>query len=157
MINKSVNDFMTAPAIFCEDSTTIDTAIDVLKEYDIGFLPVTKNDILVGVVTDRDILLRYKGHSKIGDIMTSTNLQFVNYNDSITKAAKIMANDKVRRLPVLKDGKIVGVLTSKSLIKEPELINYIIKTYEKEKTLKEYYIYENSNPHDSIKASDYPL
>lgn len=157
MINKNVKDFMTSPAIYCEEDTTIDTAISILKEHNIGFLPITKNNILTGVITDRDILLRHGNHTKIGEIMSSTNLQFVSPSDPITEAAEMMANSKVRRLVVLNDGKVIGVLTSKSLLKEPSLINYIIKTYEKENTLNEYAIFDNSNPHDSIKVSDYPL
>lgn len=160
MKNKYVKDYMTTPVITVDSSTTISEAIKILKKYNIGFLPITKNNTIVGVVTDRDILVRaigtYKLNSKIEKIMTD-EIEFVNPTTPLKEAAKTMSDKKIRRLVVINDGKPVGVLTSKNLIREQELLPYIISTYETAPTFKEYIIYSNSNPHDSIKASDYPL
>ena len=161
MTNKYVKDLMTSPAIICDESTSIKETINILKENNIGFLPITKKDIIVGVVTDRDILLRgigiYKLNAKINKVMTNGDIFCVNPNTELKEAAETMANNKIRRLVVLDDGKVVGVLTTKNLLKEPTLFPYITKTYLESNTLDPYSMYMNSNPHDSIKASDYPL
>lgn len=158
---KYVHELMTSPAICCDENTVIVDVIKIFKNFNIGFLPITKNNILIGVVTDRDVLVR--GFNKdlnkclIKEIMTADQIEFVNKDTNLIDAAKIMAEKKIRRLVVLNDGKVVGVLTAKNLIKDKNLINYVLKTYCENKTLKEYSIYMNSNPHDSIKASDFPL
>ena len=161
MINKKVEELMTSPAITIEDNVSIKEAIEVMKNKKIGFLPITKKNVIIGVVTDRDILIRgvgkYKLNAKIRNIMTSGEIHFVSPSDMLEDAAKIMSKNKIRRLVVLNDGYVVGILTSKCLLKEHTLIPYIIDTYEENTTLPGYQIYNNANPHDSIKAPDYPL
>lgn len=158
---KYVNELMTTPALYCEEEMTISQVINIFKEHNIGFLPITKSNILVGVVTDRDVLIRsfdkFDLSAPIKSIMTDSEIEFISPNDLLVNAAKVMASKKIRRLVVTNDGKIVGVLTTKDLIKEESLIGYAIETYNTNNTLKEYAIYDNSNPHDSIKVSDYPL
>ena len=161
MTNKLVEEVMTTPAITCNLNIPIKEAINILVKNNIGFLPITKNNILVGVITDRDILVRtaetHDLNASLENIMTSGELHFVHPKSSLKDAAEIMADHKVRRLVVLDDGKVLGVLTTKHLLKYPELYNYIINTYINNPTLPNYQIYTNSNPHDSIKASDFPL
>lgn len=158
---KYVKELMTSPALFCEEETPIYKVINIFKEYDIGFLPITKSNILVGVITDRDILIRcfdkFDLSFPIKSIMTDDEIEFICSNDLLINAANTMANKKIRRLVVVDDAKVVGVLTTKDIIKEESLIGYVIETYNTNSTLKEYAIYNNSNPHDSIKVSDYPL
>ena len=158
---KYVRELMTSPALGCESTTTIKEAISIMKENNIGFLPITKSNVIVGVVTDRDILIRgigiYKLNSHINKVMTSGDIHFVSPNTHLKDAAELMAKHKVRRLVVLNDGKIVGVLTTKNLLKEPSLISYVIETYLPITTIPQYSMYMNSNPHDSVKAEDYPL
>jgi len=161
MKNKYVKDIMTHPAIKCESNASIKDAINIMKENNIGFLPVTKNGIIIGVVTDRDILIRgigvYKLNAKIEKIMTNGEIVFVHKTTPIKEAAEKMAERKIRRLVVLDDGKVEGVLTTKNLLNEESLIHYIQQTYTEPTTNKYYSIYMNSNPHDSVKTSDYPL
>ena len=158
---KYVKELMTSPAITCEENTTIKETIKIMKEKNIGFLPITKNKFIVGVITDRDILLRssgvYKLNTKINKIMTNGTIHFVHPSTTLYDAAKIMADYKVRRLVVLDDGNVVGIITSKSLLNNYELLTYISQTYLPNNTLPDYEMYANSNPHDSIKTSDFPL
>lgn len=158
---KYVKDLMTSPAIYAETTTTLKESISLLKEKNIGFLPITKKNILVGVVTDRDILIRgigiYKLNTKIEKVMTSGDIYFVQPDTPLEEAAKTMAKYKIRRLVVLNDGQISGVITTKNMLKEPSLLPYIATTYLPQETLNNYSLYLNSNPHDSIKTSDYPL
>lgn len=158
---KYVKDLMTKPAIYCDVKCTIKEVVHSMKNNKIGFLPITQNNLLVGVITDRDIIVRsyglYKSSSRISKIMTSKNLFFVSSEDKIEDAAKIMSKNKIRRLVVLSDGKPIGVLTTKNLLKEPSLLKYVIDTYEDNKTLPQYSIFSNFNPHDSVKIDDYRL
>jgi CBS domain-containing protein len=158
---RNVKELMTTPAITCEDSCSIKTTIETMATKNIGFIPITKGGIIVGVVTDRDILLRSFQKctldSKISEVMTEGEMHFVSPSTSLVDAAKIMAKNKIRRLVVLNDGKVSGVLTTKNLLKEPSLLPYIIDTYLENSTLSNYAIYENSNPHDSVKTADFPL
>ena len=68
-----VKEVMSSPAICINSKSTIDDATKLMEEKNLGFLPVTENDVLVGVITDRDILLRGKGKrpdTQINKIMT---------------------------------------------------------------------------------------
>lgn len=158
---KYVKELMTAPAITCDENVSIKEVIKILKEKNIGFIPVTKGNILVGVVTDRDILIRgigiYKLSSKINKVMTNGEIHFVSPTTLLIDAVKIMSANKIRRLVVLNDGKVEGVITTKNMLKDPSLLPYIIDTYNENTTLNAYSLYLNSNPHDSVKAEDYPL
>ena len=161
MNEKIVKYFMTTPAITCEETTSIKEAINLMKSHNIGFIPITKKGIITGVITDRDILIRaigiYKLNAKINKIMTNGNIYFVSPTTKIKDAAEKMANNKIRRLIVMDDGKAIGVLTTKNLLNENEIIPLIKKTYLNNNILEPYSIYSNFNPHDSIKTSDYPL
>ena len=127
-----VKQVMSSPAICIDSKSTIDTATKLMKEKNLGFLPVTENDALVGVITDRDILLRGKGKrpdTQINKIMTKDIIHLVNINDSLESAAQIMAAHKIRRLVAVEDDLIKGVITSKDLLYEESLIPYIKQTY----------------------------
>ena len=127
-----VKEVMSSPAICINSKSTIDDATKLMEEKNLGFLPVTENDVLVGVITDRDILLRGKGKrpdTQINKIMTKEIIHLVNINDSLESAAQIMAAHKIRRLVVIEDDLIKGVITSKDLLYEESLIPYIKQTY----------------------------
>ena len=161
MNNKLTKELMTSPAIYWEEQTPIKDVISLMKDNNIGFIPITKNKILIGVVTDRDILIRgvgvYKLNTKINKIMTNGEIYFVSPDTPVEEAAKKMAEHKIRRLVVLENGYVAGVLTTKNLLNEPTLLKYITQTYIPTETIKNYSMYTNSNPHDSVKAADYPL
>lgn len=161
MKEKKVKDLMTSPAITHEYNTSIIEIIKTMKEKNIGFIPITKNNILISVITDRDILMRSYTlknlNESIEKITINAEIHFVDPETNLIDAAKIMSKNKIRRLVVLNDGKVTGILTTKNLCSEKELIPYIIDTYNKAPTLQEYLIYTNSNPHDSVKTADYPL
>ena len=97
----------------------IDTSITdiarTMKEKNIGSVPVCRGNEVVGILTDRDIVLRdiaMGGNSmvkKAKDIMTVEVLS-VNSDMDIQVAAKIMADKQIRRLPVIDNGNLVGML-----------------------------------------------
>lgn len=127
-----VKNVMSSPAICVDEKTSIKETIEVMEKEDLGFLVITKNDHLIGVITDRDILLRskkYKSNSKISKIMTNEVIYTVSENSSLEDAAKIMSQYKVRRLVVVNNDCVIGVITSKDLLKDETLIPYIKQTY----------------------------
>ena len=110
----TVKDIMTDPAIvITEDSSVIDAA-KLMREHNIGSVPVVNDsENIVGIVTDRDIVIRNmargldpKSHS-VNEIMTR-DVSCVAPETEIDEAAQVMANDKVRRLPVVDDDRVVG-------------------------------------------------
>ena len=68
-------------------------------------------------------------NTPIEKIMTQDNLVCVNINDDLLEAAKLMSNYKIRRLIVTEDDLIKGVITSKDLLYQDDLIPYIKQTY----------------------------
>ena len=127
-----VKHVMSSPAICLRNNASIEEAIELMREKDLGFLPITKNDVLVGVVTDRDILLRSQNMSPnthIDKIITSENIFLTSPDANLEEAARVMSAHKVRRLVVVEDNLIKGVITSKDLLNEETLLPYIKQTY----------------------------
>lgn len=88
-----------------------------MKRKDIGAIPVGKNDRLVGMVTDRDIVCRGLANGKAGralsagDVMTK-GIVYCRTDDDVTKALRTMKSKKIRRLPVIdEDKRMVGILS----------------------------------------------
>jgi CBS domain-containing protein len=84
---------------------------------DIGALPIVDDGRLVGLVTDRDLVLRVLAERKdprsvkLGDIATSRRLETVSPDVELADARVLMAERRIRRLPVVKDGKLVGMVS----------------------------------------------
>ena len=110
-----VKELMTRdPATLRPDSTCTDAAA-LMKREDCGSLPVVKDGTLVGIVTDRDIVLRGVAggrdlaHLAVSLIMTADPVT-VRPDTSAEDASKLMSEKQVRRLPVVEDGRLVGIL-----------------------------------------------
>ena len=95
----------------------VSSAARILRQQNVGSLPVCGDDgRLVGIVTDRDIVLRCVAaggsadEMAVGDVMTHT-LITVSPFDTVGDAARRMADAQIRRLPVCKDGELVGMLS----------------------------------------------
>jgi CBS domain-containing protein len=95
----------------------LNDAARIMRVWDVGILPVVENNMVVGVVTDRDLALRGLGEGRIAelaavrDIMTPV-VSWCYENDVLTEAANIMEDNHVRRLLVLDDAKrLVGMLS----------------------------------------------
>ncbi len=96
---------------------TVARAAELMKMEDCGFIPVVAEDKIVGVVTDRDIVIRClaDGHA---DVLTETIDQVmtpsawtIDADAPIEAAAHDMATHELRRLPVMENDKLVGVLS----------------------------------------------
>lgn len=101
----------------------IQQVANLMKREDSGFIPVTESGNLVGVVTDRDIVVRCLAeghealHEKARNIMTSSGLSTIKADDDLEQAATVMQQRQVRRLGVVADGgQLVGVLSHGNLV-----------------------------------------
>ncbi|MBE7063047.1 MAG: CBS domain-containing protein [Ruminococcaceae bacterium] len=110
----TVKDIMTDPAIVITEDASIVEAAKLMRQHNIGSVPVVSGDNnIVGIVTDRDIVIRNmargldpKSHS-VEEIMTR-DVSCVTPETEIDDAAHVMASDKVRRLPVVENERVVG-------------------------------------------------
>ena len=112
-----VRDLMSQGVVTIDPSESASLAARLLSRHNIGSLPVCGEDgRLRGIVTDRDIVLRVvaaeedPAHTYVKDIMTR-NCATVSPADDAREAARVMAAKQVRRLPVLEEGKLVGMVS----------------------------------------------
>ncbi|MDO9392955.1 MAG: CBS domain-containing protein, partial [Methylotenera sp.] len=98
-------------------------ALVVLAEYRIGALVVLEGDKLVGIFSERDyareIVLKGKSSktTPISEVM-STSITTTKPSDTVEQAMSIMSEKRIRHLPVLEDGKVIGMLSIGDLVKE---------------------------------------
>ncbi|MCH8941447.1 MAG: IMP dehydrogenase [Bacteroidetes bacterium] len=99
---------------------TVETALQIMKEYQISGIPITdKNNKLVGIITNRDLRFDPNRKTKISELMTKENLITANESTDLKKAEKILQKYKIEKLPVVnKDGKLVGLITFKDIQKK---------------------------------------
>ncbi len=101
-----------------ESCTLVDNVFEVavkMKELNVGAIPILDQDKLVGMITDRDIVVRgvaekHPGSTKVEDIM-SNNLITISPEATTKEAAKLMAEHQIRRLPVMEGDKLVGIVS----------------------------------------------
>ncbi len=111
-----VKDIMATDVVFVDATTKTPEIAKVLKQNGIGAVPVMKNGNVVGIITDRDIILRVLADNK--DINTVTAEQIMSVNavcieesDDIDRAVDLMAEYQIKRLPVLSKGKLIGIIS----------------------------------------------
>ena len=120
---KTVGDLMTRDPVLLEPTATVKDAARMMRDRDIGTVLVTDKGQLVGVLTDRDIVVRGLAEkddaprTPIMDI-ASTEVMALAPGDSVDKAVKLMRSHALRRFPVVDSGKPVGVLTIGDLVME---------------------------------------
>ena len=112
----TVRDAMTPGVETVEPSQPLREAAELMKLGDFGSVPVVENGRLVGVLTDRDIVVRAVAQgldpssAQVGEV-ASTGPVTVEPDQDLAEALRLMAQHRVRRLPVVDDGKLVGVLS----------------------------------------------
>jgi CBS domain-containing protein len=114
-MNKTVKDIMTTD---CATVTLKDNVYEVavaMSKQDVGFIPVVEGKQLIGCITDRDLVVRgyaqkNEGSAKVEKVM-SRDITTVTPDTSVDEAARIMADHQIRRLPVVENGNLVGVVS----------------------------------------------
>lgn len=112
----TVRDIMSPQVVSVSKDDSVFRAATLMKENDIGSMPVICDNSVCGMITDRDIVIRCVANSKnaeschVGDIMTDMTIS-ATASWSVNEALKAMARQQVRRLPVTDDGKLIGMLS----------------------------------------------
>lgn len=113
----TVRELMTEDVVFLLPDQTVTEAAKKMKALDVGIIPICdREQRLLGLITDRDIVLRViaEGHdpksARLADYATMDPVAAQRAWD-IQDAAKIMAEHQIRRLPVVENGKLIGILS----------------------------------------------
>jgi acetoin utilization protein AcuB len=107
---------MSRPPITIVGEATVEEALSILAENKQRHLPVVDADEnLVGIVSEKD-LLRARGEDAIAKVMTQDVITVTEYT-ALEDAARIMADHKISSLPVMRDGRLVGIITETDLFK----------------------------------------
>jgi CBS domain-containing protein len=114
-MGTSIKDVMTREVRACEPTATVAEAAKVMAREDIGPIPIVEGGRLVGIVTDRDIVVqvvaagRDVNSTTVGDI-ASRDLVTVSPDDNLDDALTLLAERQVRRLPVVEGDRLVGIV-----------------------------------------------
>ncbi len=122
---KTVGGIMTRNVKTITSENTMEQSAELMKKHRIGCLVVVEGENPIGIVTERDIAYKVVaegkgGDTKVGEVM-SKNLKTVGEDRSLTDAAKLMAAHVIRRLPVVKKGKLIGVVTIEDIMKSEKI------------------------------------
>ncbi|HSV45856.1 MAG TPA: CBS domain-containing protein [Ramlibacter sp.] len=121
----TIKDVMSRDVQVISPDATIAEAARCMRDGDFGMMPVGENDKMVGAISDRDIAVRAvaegrDGNAKVRDVM-SNGIQWAYEDDPVERAAQLMGEHQIRRLPVVsRDKRLVGILALGDLaVKEP--------------------------------------
>jgi CBS domain-containing protein len=123
---KSVRDLMSSNPRSISSDSTVGEAARLMRDEDVGLVPVVDGDRLTGTVTDRDITIRVVAEQKdpqsvqVREI-ASTDLVTIDPQQDLDEALRLMAQHQVRRLPVVEeDGRLVGIVAQADVARESD-------------------------------------
>ena len=147
----TVHDAMTSSVITADPKTTIAGAAILMSRFKIGSLIIVNEKIADGLITESDIIEKVVSKNilasdiTIGQVMTR-NLITIDPGSELNQAARLMAKNDIRRLPVVNNGNLVGILTSTDvLMVSPELTDLLVENARMENQ-KDYSNFEKSVP-----------
>ena len=122
-------DVMTSPVVSIESTKNVFETAKLMKSKKIGTIIVTIKNRPIGIATEKDIITRLVAEGKdakkvkIGAIMTAP-IMVADSGSDVNEIAKKMAEKRVRRVPIVEKGKIVGMITERDILKsEPALVD----------------------------------
>lgn len=118
-----VRDVMRSPAVSIPSTTSLQDAYRTMRDKGIRHLPVVDGNDLVGVITDRDLRLAtsalsphpFPADSAVSSVMSRSPMTAAAW-DPIEDAARVMRSNKIGCLPILEDGRLVGIITGLDLL-----------------------------------------
>ena len=117
-----VTDIMTKALISVNPATTALQIAKMMDHGEIGAIIVKENEIPVGIVTDRDFAVKIASNNlpfeTPAEKIMSSPLITINHDESISAAAEMMSTKKIRKLAVVENGKIIGIITSTDLVNQ---------------------------------------
>ena len=128
MVVMKVRDVMTSSVEWVTPETTVAEVAQLMKKDDVGSIPICQDNSLIGIITDRDIVLKVvaaggnTNNVSCKDIM-STDIISVTADQDVHEAANLMSRYQIRRLPVLENGNLIGILAIGDLAIEKIHVN----------------------------------
>ncbi|CAM4276026.1 MAG: CBS domain-containing protein [Paenibacillus macerans] len=112
---RKVADIMTDEVVTVTVRDNIYEVAVKMKENDTGFIPVVEGDKLLGVITDRDLVIRCMAEKRpnstaVDEIMTR-GIKTASREMSVDEAAELMAEQQIRRLPVTEGDRLIGIVS----------------------------------------------
>jgi CBS domain-containing protein len=124
-MESTVRESMTANPKTIAGDTPVSEAARMMASEDVGSLPVVEGDELVGIVTDRDLVVQVVARGKdpdnvrVMDVYTK-ELVVASPEEPLDEALRRMASEQVRRLPVVDDGRLVGILAQADVARQAQ-------------------------------------
>ncbi len=121
MLMPTVKDIMTKDVVTIESNKSVFEAAELMAEKGLGCLIVVIKAFPVGIITERDIVRRIVAKrssldAKVSEVMSKT-LITVEPGTSLKEAARVMSTNKIRRLPVLDQNKLVGIVVASDFVR----------------------------------------
>jgi len=123
-----IGDIMVEKVITTQKEATLNDAVKLMNKHEIGCLIVLENGKPVGIITERDLLKRVLAksrefrHMKVLEVM-STPLISLEPSVEIEEATKLMFQKKIKKMPVVEKGKLLGLVTLTDILRiQPQLI-----------------------------------
>jgi CBS domain-containing protein len=110
-----IKDIMTKQVASVSPDSNLVEAAQLMQKHDVGVVTVCQGGNVVGLVTDRDIVVRNIAHGKdpgmtqVKDVMTS-DVKMVSPDMNLNQAAKLMSDHQIRRLPVVENNQLIGMV-----------------------------------------------
>ncbi len=118
---RTVKEIMK-PVVNIGPKQTVLEAANLMKESNRGSLLIVDDKITVGIVTERDLVMRViaknRPHSTPVSEVMSSHLITINADVTLKKAARIMGEHKIRRLPVIENGGVAGILVGSDVLRQ---------------------------------------
>jgi len=116
----TVADVMTKSVIAIDASMSVHESAKMMEDAKVGSIIVMESNSPVGIVTDRDFAVKVAAHaypitSSVKQIMSSPLLS-INSNETVRTASDLMHDRKIRKLPVIDDDKVVGMITATDIV-----------------------------------------
>jgi predicted transcriptional regulator len=118
--DKMIENIMSTDIIIMDIGSTICEVSEVMRDFNIGFMPISDGQKIVGVITDRDVVIKAlanncDANTKIDDYITR-NIASIEYDEDIKEAIELMGKERIKRLLVTDENRIVGVLSLSDII-----------------------------------------
>ncbi len=120
-----VKDIMSTDVVCLSRDDTVEHAAQLMEQNGIGSIPVCEGSTVVGIVTDRDITLRTVAsgsgiNQTVGQVMTA-NPVVAQPETDIHEAARLMSDNQIRRIPIVQQGSLVGIVSLGDISTDPQL------------------------------------
>ena len=119
---KTIRDLMTENPCAIDADKPVAYAAKMMRDENVGLAPIVEGQKLVGTLTDRDIAIRVVAEGKdpqkttVREVAT-TSVVTIDPNQDLAEALRLMAQNQVRRLPVVEDGRLAGIVAQADVAK----------------------------------------